>query len=712
MIGPLATDAFRDANADWLGARLERLRLQLRRRALWVRALDGRGAGAFGPEPPADAASAEVAFLAGDADVAEVARAIAALDARLAVLEAEVGTSGRRPALRELAEAFGLAGFEEDVLLLAVAPAVDAAFERIFAALQDGPDAAAPTLQLAAEVFLSPGRGRLLACEALAATRPLRRFRLLELEDGSRAPPLAARPLRAAERVVELARGTNRPDGRLARVLRPVPAPLLTPAQDAVAAMAGRELARGDRWPVVNLVGALESGARDVAAAACARAGLRLHAVDLAALGALGDVERDELRAVAEREAVLCGLAILVDAEPAADAGDPQRIRALARDWIDRLAAPCLVVSPAPWATEEPACVLEVPRPDRRAQHELWRTALARIRHDVAGELAAIAEQFDLGPRAIREAVEVARQRAERRAGAEARLSAADLWDACRDLAGPELEALGRRMAAQHGWDDLVLPPDAIAQLHELAAQVEQRARVYERWGFGRQLGRGRGITALFAGASGCGKTMAAEILAGALRLDLYRIDLAGVVSKYVGETEKNLRRVFDAAERSGVILLFDEADALFGTRTEVRDSHDRYANIEVNYLLQRMEDYAGLAILATNRRAAIDDAFLRRLRFVVEFPFPSLDDRRRIWERVFPPEAEREALDLTALARLELPGGHIRSIAINAAFLAAARGAPIGMGDVLRAARREYAKLSKPVGAVDLRPVAGGAGR
>ncbi|HEX5502604.1 MAG TPA: ATP-binding protein, partial [Thermomicrobiales bacterium] len=190
------------------------------------------------------------------------------------------------------------------------------------------------------------------------------------------------------------------------------------------------------------------------------------------------------------------------------------------------------------------------------------------------------------------------------------------------------------------------------------------------------------------------------EILAAHLDLDMYRIDLAGVVSKYIGETEKNLRRVFDAAERSGVILFFDEADALFGSRTEVRDSHDRYANVEIDYLLQRMDDYSGLAILATNRRAALDSAFLRRLRFVIDFPFPGPDDRRRIWERVFPPRAALDRVEYAFLSRLELSGGNIRSIAVNAAFLAAAERAPIGMPHVMRATAREYAKLSRPVSA------------
>jgi len=237
-----------------------------------------------------------------------------------------------------------------------------------------------------------------------------------------------------------------------------------------------------------------------------------------------------------------------------------------------------------------------------------------------------------------------------------------------------------------------------MAQLREIASQVQHRARVYETWGFGAKLTRGRGISVLFAGASGMGKTMAAEIIAHELRLDLFSIDLSGVINKYVGETEKNLRRIFDAAERSGSILFFDEADSLFGSRTEVRDSHDRYANIEVNYLLQRMETYSGLAILATNRKQALDTAFLRRLRFVVDFPFPDFELRRRIWQKVFPPEAQLEQLDFSALARLEIGGGNIRTIAVNAAFLAVSAQSPITTVHVMRAAAREYAKLDRVV--------------
>jgi SpoVK/Ycf46/Vps4 family AAA+-type ATPase len=243
-----------------------------------------------------------------------------------------------------------------------------------------------------------------------------------------------------------------------------------------------------------------------------------------------------------------------------------------------------------------------------------------------------------------------------------------------------------------------VLPADSLAQLEEICRRVTAGPRVLADWGFARKLSLGRGVSALFAGPSGTGKTMAAEILAAELGLDLYRIDLAGVVSKYIGETEKNLDRVFAAAEDAGAILFFDEADALFGKRSEVRDSHDRYANIEISYLLQKMEDYEGIAILATNLRQNLDDAFVRRLAFTVHFPFPDEASRRRIWAGVWPAETPRAPdLDLDLLARqFKLSGGGIHNAALAAAFLAASDGGMVTMAHVLHAIRREQQKAGK----------------
>ncbi|MGB3612478.1 MAG: ATP-binding protein [Elainellaceae cyanobacterium] len=274
----------------------------------------------------------------------------------------------------------------------------------------------------------------------------------------------------------------------------------------------------------------------------------------------------------------------------------------------------------------------------------------------------------------------------------------------CQVETRPRFASLAQRLDSRATWADIVLPDEETALLHQIADQVRHRNKVYEDWGFHRRMNRGLGISALFVGESGTGKTMAAEVIANDLRLDLYRIDLSAVVSKYIGETEKNLRRLFDEADNGGAILFFDEADALFGKRSEIKDSHDRYANIEINYLLQRVEAYRGLAILATNLKNAIDTSFLRRLRFIVSFPFPSATERRAIWQKAFPPETPQADLDFKRLARFNLTGGNIHNIVINAAFLAAQDDTPVTMPQVLAATRNEFRKLNRPINDDDFR--------
>ena len=260
------------------------------------------------------------------------------------------------------------------------------------------------------------------------------------------------------------------------------------------------------------------------------------------------------------------------------------------------------------------------------------------------------------------------------------KVTPADLHAACRLQSNRKLAQLAQKIDPHYTWDDIVLPADQMAQLREIADQVRYRALVYDTWGFDAKLAMGKGINVLFAGPPGTGKTMAADVLAGDLGVDLYKIDLSVVVSKYIGETEKNLSRIFAEATTSNAILFFDEADALFGKRTQVRDAHDRYANVEISYLLQRMEEYDGLVILATNLRQNMDEAFVRRLHFMVEFPLPGAADRRRIWEQIWPSATPRDDLDLELLAeRIEVAGGNIRNIALSSAFLAAADGGIVG---------------------------------
>lgn len=332
-----------------------------------------------------------------------------------------------------------------------------------------------------------------------------------------------------------------------------------------------------------------------------------------------------------------------------------------------------------------------------------WKLASAGCSIRIGGRsLDLLAECFRFDESQILDAVHTATNLAAYR---QEPLQTEHLFEAARARSGHELSNLARKVRPVYGWDDIVLNDDAVTQLREICRRVTTRQRVLGKWGFARKLSGGKGVNALFYGHSGTGKTMAAEVIASELRLDLYKIDLAGVVSKYIGETEKNLDRIFSAAETANAILLFDEADALFGKRSEVKDSHDRYANLEISYLLQKMEQYEGVAILATNLRQNLDDAFVRRLAFMVSFPFPDEASRLRIWRGIWPKAAPLAAdVDLEYLAAtFRLSGGNIRNIALAAAFEAAEAGSSISMRHLLDATRREFQKLGKSFGTEEL---------
>jgi hypothetical protein len=347
---------------------------------------------------------------------------------------------------------------------------------------------------------------------------------------------------------------------------------------------------------------------------------------------------------------------------------------------------------------------LEVKKPETNEQVKLWRENMSSLSDKLNGTINGLVSQFDLDTNTIitagAEAIGSIMTGAPDTENTELDIGDIEkaLWNSCRIHTRGSIAEYAQRIEPNAGWDDLVLPESQLSVLREIAAHVKQRVKVYEHWGFAKKIPRGLGIGALFSGSSGTGKTLAAEVLANELKLDCFRIDLSAVVNKYIGETEKNLRRVFDSAEDGGAILLFDEADALFGKRSDVKDSHDRYSNIEVSYLLQRMETYRGLAILTTNMKGSLDQAFMRRIRFVVHFQFPDARQRAQIWERVFPDDAPTIGLDTEKLSMLNVAGGNIRNVALNAAFLAANHDEPIGMKHILLAAKSEYAKLEKPL--------------
>jgi hypothetical protein len=373
-----------------------------------------------------------------------------------------------------------------------------------------------------------------------------------------------------------------------------------------------------------------------------------------------------------------------------------------ARILAERLPGTLMIASRDPLRLHRAVRRYEVNKPDPFGQKQLWKEALGPTAGKMEDILDEVAEQFRLSAETI---VSIsAAATASEEATPDGPAVATRLWNACRSFSRPRLDGLAERIIPSSGWDDLVLPEMQKQTLRQLATQSRHRMKVYENWGFAAKGRRGLGLSALFSGRSGTGKTLAAEVLAGELDLDLYRIDLSSVVSKYIGETEKNLKQVFDAAETGGILLLFDEADALFGKRGEVKDSHDRYANIEVSYLLQRMESFQGLAILTTNLKSSLDKAFQRRLRFTIDFPFPDAAQRAAIWSRVFPAQTPTKDLRPDHLAKLNMTGGNIRNIALNAAFLAAATGASVEMAHVLQATRMEAVKIERPLSDTEVR--------
>lgn len=593
------------------------------------------------------------------------------------------GGAGGPAALDDLCGVFRLSPFECDVLLLCAGMELESTFAGLCAAAQGDPSRPYPTFSLALAALPQPH------WSALTSAAPLRRHRLVEVGDG---PALTQSPLRIDERILHCLVGLNGWDERLRGLVDPVPDEgALAPSHQALAdRIAAIWRGAGTVPPVIQLCGPERVSRRRVAAAACGRIGLGLGLLAAETLPAVPQ-EMETLLGIWGREAVLTGSALLLEADEAGESARPALARAVER------AAGFVVLSGADRqpVRGRPVVTLEVGNPTRAEQRALWGLSLGTCAASLEGQIEQIATQFDVSDLTIRSAGAEALGRGA--GDAPAALGRA-LWDACRVSSRPRLDDLAQRIEPAADWDDLVLPEAPRLVLRDIAAHVRRRGVVYHQWGFASQGERGLGISALFAGPSGVGKTMAAEVLARALDLDLYRIDLSAVVSKYIGESEKNLRRVFDAAEGGGAILLFDEADALFGKRTETKDSHDRYANQEVAYLLQRMESYRGLAILTTNLRSSLDTAFLRRLRYAVQFPFPDAAQRAEIWRRVFPPAAPTEGLDPEKLAQLGVAGGHIRSIALNAAFLAADAGEPIRPAHILRAAQSECAKLERPL--------------
>ena len=686
--------AWQEQNAKFLGAALTWLRLRLQEH------IEG------GPKPPLASAAVSAAPSAATSpsslfgwmqpkDAEPVSAAVVESEverAARAMVEAQAGDPP--PALTILANRFGLSGFEQAVLLLCAAIEFDTRLPALCARAQDDANRPYPTFALALALFDDP------AWDVLSPERPLRHWRMIGINQ-SGAQPLTTSPLQVDERVVNYLKGLNYLDDRLSPLLVPFdaasPGLELPPSQQkAVDVAVGylKQAATTGQPPLIQLLGLDTFSKQLVAQRAAAELGMQLYRLPAELLPSPA-AELETLARLWQRESILLPIALYLDAHesdgPTQSEGRqaPPLRRFLARSHgVFFLGV--REVRPGMGAT---IAAVEVDKPTPGEQQGAWADALDGASSSSPPRLAS---QFNLNLPAIWQIARVA--------SAGGHVSHERLWDACLESTRPQMDLLAQRLEAKATWDTIVLSEGTERLLRRISDQVRQRNKVYDVWGFRQMMSRGLGISALFAGQSGTGKTMAAEVMANELRLNLYRIDLSAVVSKYIGETEKNLRRLFDAAENGGAILFFDEADALFGKRSEVKDSHDRYANIEINYLLQRMEEYRGLAILATNMKSALDHAFMRRLRFVVNFSFPGPNERQVIWEKVFPPQTLREELDFERLARFDLAGGSIHNIVLNAAFLAAQEGTPVTMPLVLSAARTEFRKLERPVNEADFR--------
>ena len=612
--------------------------------------------------------------------------------------QAAEATCDPPPALVVLAQRLGLSHFEREVLLLCAAMEMDTRIAGLCAEAQADLAKTYPTFALALALFDEPG------WEVLSPERPLRYWRLLEITQPA-GKPLTVSALRADERIVNYIKGLNYLDDRLAAVVTPgenASASELPPSQQAVVEdilQYWKTSTNEGTLPLIQLLGADSLSKQLVAAVVATNLGLHLYRLSAEMLPG-HTAELETLARLWQRESVLIPLALYLDAQEAdSNQGDgqSQTTQPLNR-FLSRSDGVFFLGVRETWPRlNRHNLAVDVAKPTASEQVAVWQALVGEQSPDSPGKLAA---QFNLDLPAIRQLAQSVLEKGD----TKAEELDTELWQACQRSVRPRLDNLAQRIEPRVGWPDLVLPEVEQNLLYQIADQVGQRSRVYSEWGWGQRISRGLGINVLFAGTSGTGKTLAAEVLANHLRLNLYRIDLSAVVSKYIGETEKNLRRLFDAAEDGGVILFFDEADALFGKRSEVKDSHDRYANIEVNYLLQRMESYGGLAILATNMKSALDPAFMRRLRFVVNFPFPGMVERKRLWQKVFPAHTPLDKLDFERLARLNLTGGNIYNVALNAAFMAASSDTPVTMPMLLSAARTEFQKLDRPVNEAEFR--------
>lgn len=646
----------------------------------------------------------------GEARKPELDRIDTELDRRRQEIDARCDLSlgkGIHLTFPALAGQFYLSQAEVDVLLLALAPEMEPRYETLYSYLHNDVTRKHPSVNLALNLVCRSVGEKLSARDFFAPSAPLLSHRLLSLveESQDRQPSLLRKFLKLDENLVRFL--LERPLKALAggALISNFSArddlELERNARDRLENLGSYLKAHPEEKPVIQLIGDTDLSLNDAAEFLCSILGKPMLSIDLAG------VEGDETRlAGLMRDAILWGALLAVhNREPSGGEDASQKARqveALFWGQLKNFKQPALLLGSASAFIQIPIDVgiwhIEIQNPDFASRQDAWRTLLGARSEEV--DSARLADAFKFGGRRIRQTLGTADGLVALRDPSSPGPTTQDLLEAGRSLTSPQMGRFAIRIDPRYTWDDIVLPPEKKSQLERLETWMQFRRVVHQEWGFGRKLSRGKGFNALFTGPSGTGKTMAAEILAHELSLELFQIDLSSVVSKYIGETEKNLSSIFREAQQGQAVLFFDEADSLFGKRTAVQDAHDRYANIEVNYLLQRVEQYEGIVILATNLQRNLDDAFLRRMQEVIEFPFPDEALREKIWENHFPEEAPRaEGIDFKFLARqFKLTGGNIKNIVLAAAFLAAQRpdSPSIGMSDLVLATASEMRKEGK----------------
>lgn len=634
------------------------------------------------------------------------------LAGEIANRKAESACRGITLRLEELAHLFRLPPFDIDILLICLAPELDLRYERLYAYLQDDVTKKRPSVDLVLNLVCSSFEDKLAARDRFSLGSSLLKHHLIDLFDdpSHQNPPLLGRYLKVDDRVVNYLLGSDKLDARL------LPHGRHTIPQTKLKDLClpddlkrrleftAQEKAGNGAGLIFYFQGPYGMGKESTAEALCRELGVGLFTIDGKCLLNADGLSFDKAVRLAGREALLQGAALYWNGFEGLLADDKRALLEMLVGELQGRPGLTFLAGETTWEPVDalhntPFLRIEFPRPGYAERAQLWVKSLngnTSLSSDV--DISALSNKFRFSGGQIRDAAATARNLAWWRDPENGHVTMTDLYGACRLQSNRNLTTLARKITPHYTWDDIVLPTDRLEQLKEICNYVKYRSLVYDKWGFDRKLSLGKGLNALFAGPSGTGKTMAAEIIAHELTLDLYKIDLSTVVSKYIGETEKNLAQIFREAETSNAILFFDEADALFGKRSAVKDSHDRYANIETSYLLQKMEEFEGVSILATNLRKNMDGAFVRRMAFTVTFPFPEENNRARIWSGIWPPATPRAPdLDLDFMARqFKLTGGNIKNVALAAAFLAADDDQMVSMAHLIRATKEELHKMGK----------------